>query len=263
VISSPPVLGYLGVAWQVEPFARRTVAALGARLPPLELAPASATPRRRYRIESTDGGGWEARWRSGGTGPRGTFEEAVELLAQDVERLVANHAHGFLLLHAGAVVWQGRALLLPGCSHSGKSRMVAALLRAGAEYLSDEFAVLDPGGRVHPWPRRLALRRDDGGVDRPTAQELGGRTATEPAPAAGVAILQYRSGAALRLETLSPATGILGLLGHAVAARRRLPMVRANLAALSRRAAIAESARGEAEETAPALLDWLETVAVD
>jgi hypothetical protein len=141
--------------------------------------------------------------------------------------------------------------------------MVAALLRAGAEYLSDEFAVLDRDGRVHPWPRRLALRRDDGGVDRPTAQELGGRTASRPAPAAGVAILQYRAGAALRLEALSPATGTLGLLGHAVAARRRLAMVRASLATLSRRASIVESARGEAEETAPVLLDWLESAAAD
>src|ERR687894_479249 len=45
----------------------------------------------------------------------------------------------------------GRALVRPGPSLSGKTTLVAALVRSGAAYLSDEFAVLDPEGRVHPY----------------------------------------------------------------------------------------------------------------
>src|SRR5579885_2580329 len=38
-------------------------------------------------------------------------------------------------VHAGAVVLNGRALLIPGSSHAGKSSLVAELLRRGAAHL--------------------------------------------------------------------------------------------------------------------------------
>ena len=44
-------------------------------------------------------------------------------------------------VHAGAVLWYGRALLFPGTTHAGKSSLVAELLRKGAVYLSDEYAL--------------------------------------------------------------------------------------------------------------------------
>ena len=46
-----------------------------------------------------------------------------------IERLTTLRA-----LHAGAVVWNQRALLLPGATHAGKSSLVAELLRRGATY---------------------------------------------------------------------------------------------------------------------------------
>src|SRR5438094_6797894 len=54
-------------------------------------------------------------------------------------------------LHAGVVGWRGRALVLPGRSRAGKSTLVAELVRAGATYLSDEYAVLDDAARAHPF----------------------------------------------------------------------------------------------------------------
>src|SRR5277367_3536052 len=42
-------------------------------------------------------------------------------------------------VHAGAVLWRGRALLLPGGTHAGKSSLVTELLRRGATYYSDEY----------------------------------------------------------------------------------------------------------------------------
>ena len=43
-------------------------------------------------------------------------------------------------------------------SHVGKSTLVTALLRAGATYYSDEYAVIDGRGQVYPYARRLSLR---------------------------------------------------------------------------------------------------------
>ena len=65
----------------------------------------------------------------------------------------------WLLLHAGAVVWRGRALLLPAASGSGKSTLIAGLLAAGCGYLSDEVAVLDAAtGCLLPFPTSLGLK---------------------------------------------------------------------------------------------------------
>ena len=62
------------------------------------------------------------------------------------------------VIHAGVVAAEGRALLLPGKTHSGKSTLVAELVRRGAVYFSDEYAVVDPDGLVHPYPRPMLLR---------------------------------------------------------------------------------------------------------
>ncbi len=51
-----------------------------------------------------------------------------------------------VFLHAGVVGWKGRAILLPADSFKGKSTIVSELVRQGASYYSDDFAVLDKQG---------------------------------------------------------------------------------------------------------------------
>ena len=87
------------------------------------------------------------------------------------------------VVHGGVVAHEGRAILLPGPTHAGKSTLVAELVRQGAPYFSDEYALIDADGRVHPYPRPLLLR-DGSGYDQPRlATELGGTVAHEPLPA--------------------------------------------------------------------------------
>lgn len=63
-----------------------------------------------------------------------------------------------LLLHAGAVALDGRAVLFPGESGTGKSTTVAACVRRGLGYLSDEMVALDlRSGEVEGWSRPLML----------------------------------------------------------------------------------------------------------
>lgn len=76
------------------------------------------------------------------------LDEALRALESDLQLHVAVRSRRFVFVHAGVVGWRGRAILLPGRSHSGKSTLVAALLEEGAAYYSDEYALIaDPAAR--------------------------------------------------------------------------------------------------------------------
>jgi len=76
--------------------------------------------------------------------------EAVESWAQ---LTVATLAKGLIFVHAGVVGWQNRAIVIPGRSLSGKTTLVLALVEAGTDYYSDEYALFDSEGRVHAYWR--------------------------------------------------------------------------------------------------------------
>jgi hypothetical protein len=82
----------------------------------------------------------------------------------DIPYQASQNVRAYVALHAGAVVRNGGALLLPGPMESGKSTLVAALLSRGFGYLSDEVGALDPiTSRVYPFPKYLYL--DQSSVD--------------------------------------------------------------------------------------------------
>ena len=65
----------------------------------------------------------------------------------------------FLLLHAGAVERDGRALILTGESGSGKSTLAALLGERDWRYLGDEFVLVEPAtGALQPFPRPASLK---------------------------------------------------------------------------------------------------------
>jgi hypothetical protein len=87
-----------------------------------------------------------------------SFDAAAAEDAYAAAALVAIERSPRLLLHAGAVVHDGRAVLFPGVSGTGKSTMVAACLRRGFGYLSDELVAVEPAtGGVTGWARPLML----------------------------------------------------------------------------------------------------------
>ena len=86
------------------------------------------------------------------------FAEMLDAFESHLQLTVAEHARRRVFVHAGVVGWKDRAILIPGLSHSGKTTLVERLIRAGATYYSDEYAVLDERGRVHPYPRPLGMR---------------------------------------------------------------------------------------------------------
>ena len=87
--------------------------------------------------------------------------EAIHRAVWEIQRSVPDYVRDFVLLHAGAVVLEGGALLLPARTSSGKSSLCLGLLEAGHAYLSDDVAALDPiTGRAYPYPKRIKLIPD-------------------------------------------------------------------------------------------------------
>ena len=181
-----------------------------------------------------------------------------DALESDLKLYVAEHARGRLFVHAGVVGWRGRAVLIPGRSHSGKTTLVAELVRAGADYYSDEYAVLDGRGRVHPYARPLCVRRaDDPRPARLTAEELGGRAGTGPLSVGAVLHAAYRPGARWRPRQLSAGQGALALLENTVAARSQPSEALATILQAVRGAKIFKGPRGEASHLVDAVLDLI------
>src|SRR4051812_20838647 len=107
---------------------------------------------------------------------------ALEVLDSRLRSYIALHAPNHIFLHAGVVASAGRALLLPGRSFSGKTTLVTELMRAGATYYSDEFAVLDADGLVHPYPKPLSIRSGGYSQVEHTVDSLGGTAGDTAAP---------------------------------------------------------------------------------
>jgi hypothetical protein len=86
---------------------------------------------------------------------------ALGILDAQLRMHIALHAPNHVFVHAGVVGLGERAIVLPGRSFAGKTTLVAALVQAGAEYWSDEYAVLDADGLVYPYAKPLSMRIND------------------------------------------------------------------------------------------------------
>jgi hypothetical protein len=181
-------------------------------------------------------------------------EEALQTLEAEMRQAVAAGARPWVFVHAGVVGFQGRAILVPGRSGAGKSTLISELVRAGATYYSDEFAVLDRQGRVHPFLKPLSLRRGGGIVESTSWTSLGGRAGEKPLRPILVALASHREGAIWRPVRLSPGRGLLALMAHTVPVRRRPAASLVALRAALAPAVVVKGNRGEAAVAAKALL---------
>lgn len=182
------------------------------------------------------------------------LELAVGLLDALVRSHIAFHAPDRVFVHAGVVSHRGRAIVLPGPTFSGKTTLVGALLRAGAVYYSEEYAVLDEQGLVHPYRKPLSIRGPDFiAVDRPV-ETVGESAVDEPAPVGLIALTRYRPGARWHPRRTTAGQGLLGLIANTFAVRDRPAQALAATRGAVAGALVLEGERGEADETAAALL---------
>lgn len=126
-----------------------------------------------------------------------------------------------LFVHAGVVAWKDRAILLPGRTLAGKTHLVAELVKAGAAYFSDEYAVLDEDGWVHPFAKPLSMRASETAPQIETpVEEIGGVCGRKPVSVGLVVLSQFREGARWRPKRLSAGRGMLELLDNTFSARQ-------------------------------------------
>lgn len=183
---------------------------------------------------------------------RGDRDQFLETLERRLHFYLANHCRNVVFVHAGAVAWQGGAILIPGKSYSGKSTLTEELVRVGASYLSDEYAVVDQQGLVHPFPRPIALREPRG--ERRVFPE---RLQLAPLTASFILATHFETGAVWKAEPLSQGGGVMELLAHTVTARTDPALAMSCLTACTRYARCLRGPRGEAKETVALLLSEL------
>ena len=187
-------------------------------------------------------------------------ENVFKFLLSRIRLTVAEHATSRVFVHAGVVVWNGKALVFPGNSFSGKTSLVKAFIDLGASYFSDEYAIFDEKGLVHPYPKTLSIRGiiDDFTQVEHTAEELGAVTETEPHPVGMFYIGQFEENAAFEPKPLSVGETVLKTVSFTLPIRVA-PAFSLNVLQKAASSAIrCESKRGEAEITAPLLIEYFD-----
>ena len=160
-------------------------------------------------------------------------------------------------MHAGVVGWQGCALVFPGTSFAGKTTLVAELVRAGATYYSDEYAILDEAGRVYPV--RRAICRCARPVNRSRQRDLrhaslNGCAGTTPLTVSQVILTEYVEHGRWLPEPVSAGMAVLEMIRHTIPVQRTPARVMSTLAKMMESATAVRSERGEASKVACALL---------
>jgi hypothetical protein len=174
---------------------------------------------------------------------------------------VGEAAKEFAFMHAGAVAWNGNAIILPADSFQGKTTLVAELVKRGAVYYSDEFAVIDEAGNVHPFARPLSIRCDDAGSVRQSdvpVEDLGGISGTGPLPVRFVLLTGYSPNARSRPKRLTAGAGVMAMMPFTLSMPTRPEFSMRILNNLARRAIIYSSLRGNAKTFAKTLLDFVD-----
>ena len=165
-----------------------------------------------------------------------------------------------VFLHAGVVGWKGKAIVIPADSFKGKTTLVAELVRNGASYYSDEFAIFDEKGLVHPFARPLSMRMDDGSYRtyKLTVEDLGGTYGKDPIPVGLVLLTGYEPNRKWRPKILSPGKGVLEMIPFTLPIRAQPDFSMRVLNNIASSATIALSRRGSADKFAKTLLNFVD-----
>jgi hypothetical protein len=176
----------------------------------------------------------------------------IDDVVDDLHLSIALHATEDVFVHAGVVAWNEMAILLPGRSRAGKSTLVHDLVRAGATYLSDEYARISSTGEIAPYPRPIQLRTSTGRrlVDPHTL----GQVAERPYPPGVIVFTRHMAGAAFSPAPVPPAQAALELFDNTVVADVSPRAATQAVATVARATLAVRSDRDEASAVAEAIL---------
>ncbi len=106
------------------------------------------TMGRRFVISGSEGRMFSVR----------RIEEVLPHVEWALNWEVVRRMDGYLQLHAGVMEREGVGVAFPAAPGSGKTTLCAGLLARGWRFLSDEFALIDNEGMIHPYPKALCIK---------------------------------------------------------------------------------------------------------
>lgn len=198
----------------------------------------------------------------------GDRAHALALLLWHVNREVVARSGHWVLLHAAGATLDGVGLVMPAPMESGKTTLVAGLVRSGLGYLSDELVAVDPATlelvaypkalSIDPgsWPLLPDLRPTVDPAVRPHLPQQWQVAAADIRPDAvvGAAVPglivapRYRAGAQTRLTRLRPADALVLLAQCAFGLPERAERDLSVLGRLAERCACYELTMGDLDE---------------
>lgn len=255
----------IGISIDDAVLARATRANMPRILPVRRKAIDESTVEHWFSVTATENGVLKYRLavNSQFEGEFETRRQLIESLASRLRLTVAEYAPDYIFLHAGAVSFEGRAIIIPGKSFSGKTTLVAELIKRNCAYLSDEYAVLDRDGLVHPFTKKLSLRLtpDDYRQTDVSAEKLGGKKQKTPVPVGCLLITEYvknKKRPALKFHTSGQ--GVMAALANSISVRRNPKSVLEVLSRVADQATVIKCRRGDAEQFADLLLAHLNAI---
>lgn len=171
---------------------------------------------------------------------------------------VGEYSRDLVFLHAGVVGWKGKAIVMPADSFKGKSTITAELVRRGASYYSDDFAIIDKKGLVHAFPRTISMRDENFRTFDITPESLGAAKGQPPIPVGLVLFTEYKPKAKWKSRISTAGQGVLDIIPYALSFRRNPEFCLLVLNSVAASAIIASSPRGTAEEFARLILDFVD-----
>ena len=187
------------------------------------------------------------------TFPPQPLDPALIALRKAIHLRIAEHARDRVFIHAGVACWNGRAIVCPGRSYAGKSTLIWSMLNSGATYYSDEYAVFDGNGQIHPFPLPINLRTPDG--RRTVAAD---RIGSKPVSTSLILFAQYRENQKWEPGVLTPGQIVLGLMKNSLSMRRNPSVV---LKVLKTVAILTKGYSGERGE-AHTVIDWIKSLEI-
>ena len=181
-----------------------------------------------------------------------------------VRILVAEFAKNHVFLHAGVVGWREKAIVLPGDSFFGKTTLVAELVRNGAEYYSDEYAILDHEGLVHPFARPLSMRTDGKSIVETATpiSELMGVSGENPIPVGVVLFTRHFPESTPKYEFMTTGQGVVEIIAQTIAIKRNTVFAINVLKKALTGAIIVKSPRPDAGSFARTFLEFVDNTAI-
>ena len=172
---------------------------------------------------------------------------------------IAENAVDRVFVHAGVVGLHGKAVVFPARSFKGKTSIVSELIKAGAEYYSDEYAVIDFNGLVHPFPRDLSVRAGMNDYDEQDVppNRFGAKIGKVPISIGSVILTEFVEGESWDPKMLTVGEGILETIPHTIPLHSNTEMSLNVLNLAFENAIILKGPRGEAPETATKIIEFL------